>query len=205
MNKIVEHYFTDGCGRCPLGGTPDCKVNTWKKELQTLRSIVLDCGLKEESKWGVPCYTFQNKNVLIVSAFNQYCAISFFSGALLQDENKLLSKPGENTQAARLIRFTDFKEIIEIQAVIKSYIYEAIEIEKAGLKFEYKKNFEPIPEEFKKKLDENLELKSAFEKLSPGRQRGYILHFSQPKQAKTRVARIENCVVQILSGKGLND
>lgn len=205
MNKIVEHYFTDGCGRCPLGGTADCKVNTWKKELQILRSIVLECGLKEESKWGVPCYTFQNKNVLIVSALNQYCAISFFSGALLQDENRLLSKPGENTQAARLIRFTDFKEIIEIQALIKSYIYEAIEIEKAGLKFEYKKNFEPIPDEFKKKLDENLELKSAFEKLSPGRQRGYILHFSQPKQAKTRVARIENCVVQILSGKGLNE
>ena len=205
MNKIVEHYFTDGCGRCPLGGTPNCKVNTWKKELQILRKIVLACGLKEESKWGVPCYTFQNKNLLILSAFNQYCAISFFSGALLQDENRLLSKPGENTQAARLIRFTDFKEIIKIQAVLKSYIYEAIEIEKAGLKFEYKKNFEPIPEEFKKKLDENSELKSAFEKLSPGRQRGYILHFSQPKQAKTRESRIEKCVGQILSGKRLNE
>ncbi len=205
MNKIVEHYFTDGCGRCPLGGTPNCKVNTWKKELQILRKIVLACGLKEESKWGVPCYTFQNKNLLIISAFSQYCAISFFSGALLQDEKGLLSKPGENTQAGRLIRFTDFKEIIEIQAVIKSYIYEAIEIEKAGLKFEYKKNFEPIPEEFIKKLAENSELKSAFEKLSPGRQRGYILHFSQPKQAKTRASRIENCVSQILSGKGLNE
>ena len=205
MNKIVEQYFKDGCGRCPLGGTADCKVNTWKKELQILRRIVLDCGLKEESKWGVPCYTFQNKNLLILSAFNQYCAISFFSGALLQDENRLLSKPGENTQAARLIRFTDFKEIIEIQDVLKSYIYEAIEIEKAGLKFEYKKNFEPIPVQFNKKLEENSELKSAFEKLSPGRQRGYILHFSQPKQAKNRESRIENCVVKILSGKGFNE
>ena len=205
MNKIVEHYFTDGCGRCPLGGTADCKVNTWKKELQILRGIVLECGLKEESKWGVPCYTFQNKNLLTLSAFNKYCAISFFSGALLQDEKGLLSKPGENTQAGRLIRFTHFEEIIEIQAVIKSYIYEAIEIEKAGLKFEYKKNFEPIPEEFKKKLDENSELKSAFDKLSPGRQRGYILHFSQPKQAKTRESRIEKCLGQILSGKGLNE
>lgn len=205
MNKIVDHYFTDGCGRCPLVGTADCKVNTWKKELQILRSIVLECGLKEESKWGVPCYTFQNINLLILSAFNQYCAISFFSGALLQDENALLSKPGENTQAARLIRFTDFKEIIKIQAIIKSYIYEAIEIEKAGVKVELKKNLEPVPEEFLRKMKEMPDLKYAFYALTPGRQRGYILHFSQPKQAKTRETRIENCVVQILSGKGLNE
>lgn len=205
MNKIVDLYFLDGCGRCALGGTPQCKVNTWKKELEILRTIVLACGLTEESKWGMPCYTFRNKNILILGAFIDYCAISFFSGVLLQDENGLLSKPGESTQVARLIRFTDSKKIIEMQSILKSYIYEAIEIEKAGVKVKFKKNFEPIPEEFKKKLEKNLKLKSAFESLTPGRQRGYVLHFSQAKQSKTRESRIKNCIPLILSGKGLNE
>lgn len=205
MNKIVDLYFKDGCGRCVLGGTLQCKVNTWKKELEILRTIVLACGLTEESKWGMPCYTFRNKNILILGAFIDYCAISFFSGVLLQDDNGLLSKPGESTQVARLIRFTDSKKIIEMQSILKSYIYEAIEIEKAGVKVEFKKKIEPIPEEFKKKLAENLKLKSAFESLTPGRQRGYVLHFSQAKQSKTREARIKNCIPIILSGKGLNE
>lgn len=167
--------------------------------------IVLDCGLAEESKWGVPTYTFHKSNVLILAAFNDYCSLSFFKGALLSDEHGILTKPGENTQAARLIKFTHVKEIAELKPVIKAYIFEAIEVEKEGLKVAFKKNPEPIPEELQIKLSENPELKSAFETLTSSRQRGYIIYFSAPKQAKTREARIEKCAPKILDGKGLND
>jgi uncharacterized protein YdeI (YjbR/CyaY-like superfamily) len=168
--------------------------------------IVLDCGLTEELKWGVPCYTFEKSNVLVLSAFNEYCALSFFKGALLKDRNEILIRQTENTQATRQIRFTNVQEVCELESVLKSYIYEAIEVEKAGLKVDYKKTAEfIIPEEFQNKLDKVPALKTAFESLTPGRQRAYILYFSQPKQPKTRESRVEKYMQQILNGKGLND
>ena len=205
MTNSVDAYLIEGCGRCPLGGTPDCKVHQWTAELELLRTIVLDCGLTEEVKWGVPCYTFRKKNVLIVSAFIEYCSISFFKGALLSDANNLLVKPGEHSQAARLMKFTNIEEVKEIEADIRACVHEAIEVEKAGLKVNFKKNPEPLPEELEKKFEENPVLKTAFEGLTPGRQRGYILYFSAPKQSKTRESRIEKCVGKILNGEGLHD
>ena len=205
MNPKVDKYLMDGCGRCPLGGTPDCKVHNWTAELELLRRIVLDCGLTEEVKWGVPCYTFQEKNVLIVSAYKQFCSISFFKGVLLQDGKNILDKHGENSQAVRLVKFTSVEEIKEIEADLKAYIFEAMEVEKAGLKVNFKKNPEPVPEELEKKFENDPVLKSAFEALTPGRQRGYILYFSAPKQSKTRESRIEKCIGKILNGEGLQD
>ncbi len=205
MNPKVDKYLIDGCMRCPLGATPDCKVNKWPEELAKLRKIVLDCGLTEELKWGVPCYTFQQSNVLILSAFKEYCSLSFFKGALLKDAHRILEKPGENTQAGRLVKFTNVKQIVELELVLKEYIYEAIEAEKAGLKVNTKTNPEQIPEELQNKFDEIPALKTAFDALTPGRKRAYILHFSAPKQSKTRVSRIEKCMEKILDGKGLND
>ncbi len=197
MNPKVDQYLTEGCGRCPLVGTPDCKVNKWPTELRALRTIVLECGLTEEVKWGIPCYTFEKSNVVTISALNEYCALGFFKGALLKDDHHILEKPGENTQAARRIRFTNVQQIIELEPVLKAYINEAMEIEKAGLKVEFKKSPEPIPEELQKKFDEMLDLKTAFESLTPGRQRAYILYFSGAKQSKTREARIEKHIQRI--------
>ena len=205
MNKTVENYLLEGCGRCPLGGTADCKVRKWVPELELLRIIVLDCGLIEECKWGVPCYTFQNKNVLLVSAFKEYCSISFFKGALLSDPNELLKKPGAYSQAARLLKFTSIEKIKELEAAIKTYIYEAIEVERAGLKINFKKNPEPVPEELEAKFKEDPTLKAAFEALTPGRQRGYLIYFSAPKRSNTRESRIEKNIGKILSGEGLHD
>ncbi len=206
MNPKVDIYFTAGCGRCPLGNTPQCKVHKWDAELETLRMLILDCGLTEELKWGVPVYTLQKSNIVLLSAFNENCALSFFKGALLNDAQGILSKPGENTQAGRVIRFTNVREIAEMETVLKAYIYEAIEVEKAGLKVNFKKTAEfIIPEELQNKLDEIPVLKTAFETLTPGRQRAYMLHFSAPKQAKTRASRVAKCMPQILKGKGLND
>jgi uncharacterized protein YdeI (YjbR/CyaY-like superfamily) len=206
LNPKVDSYLIEGCGRCSLGGTPECKVNNWQEELEQLRTILLDCGLAEELKWGVPCYTFQNSNVVIMSAFKEYCALSFFKGALLKDAQGILDKPGEHTQAARLIRFTNVQEIMDMESILKAYVYEAIEVEKAGLKVDFTKTLEfAIPEEFQNKLDEIPALKTAFEALTPGRQRAYLLYFSQPKQSKTRVSRVEKYMQQILDGKGLHD
>lgn len=205
MTTNIETYFIEGCGRCPLGGTPECKVHNWKKELQLLRRILNDCHLKEEIKWGVPCYTFQSHNILILAALKEYCSISFFKGALLHDTDKLLVKPGENTQSARLIKITHVQEIVEKETILKTYIYEAIEVEKAGIKVEYKKRPEPVPEEFQNVLDTNPDIQTAFEALTPGRQRGYILYFSAPKQSKTRASRIEKYIPSILNGKGFHD
>jgi uncharacterized protein YdeI (YjbR/CyaY-like superfamily) len=205
MNTNPETYFTDGCGRCKFGGTPKCKVNNWRKELKSLRSIALDCGLQEESKWGVPCYTYHDKNILLISAFKNYCAISFFKGVLLNDSCKILDKPGENSQSTRLIKFTNIQQIKENQDILKAYIFNAIEVEKSGLKVEFSKNQESIPDELKIKMNELPEFKIAFEALTKGRQRGYILYFSKPKQSKTRVSRIEKYIPKILDGKGIND
>lgn len=192
MNPNVDFYFN--------------KATKWREELATLRKIILEVELTEELKWGVPCYTFQKNNVVLIHDFKEYCAVLFPKGALLSDSEGILIQQTENVQAARQIRFTNVQQIIEIQIVLKTYIYEAIEIEKAGLKVELKKPSEfKISEEFQQKLEENPALKSAFYALTPGRQRGYLLHFSAPKQAKTREARVEKCMPLIFEGKGLTD
>lgn len=205
MNTSVDNYFIEGCGRCELGGTPDCKVHRWTEELKLLRKIIQDCGLTEEAKWGAPCYTFQHKNVLVLSALKDYCCISFFKGSLLQDSEDLLVKPGPNSQAARLFKFKSIEEVQKIERHIRAYIFEAIEAEKAGLTVAFSQNPEPVPEELEVKFEEDPVLKTAFEALTPGRQRGYILYFSQPKQAKTRTGRIEKYVPMILQGIGIHD
>jgi len=182
------------------------KAQKWQEEFEKLRMIILDCQLTEELKWGVPCYTFEKRNIVLIHGFNEYCALLFFKGALLNDANGILVQQTENVQAARQIRFTNVQEIVEMEPILKAYIYEAIEVEKAGLKVDFKKTPEYIiPEEFQKKLDEIPTLKAAFESLTPGRQRAYILYFSAAKQTKTRESRIEKCMPQILNGKGLND
>ncbi|MFP3919443.1 YdeI/OmpD-associated family protein [Lysinibacillus telephonicus] len=182
------------------------KATKWKDEYEKLRNIVLDCELTEEFKWMHPCYTFKNKNIVLIHGFKEYCALLFHKGALLQDTHGILIQQTENVQAARQIRFTNVQEIVELEPILKSYIYKAIEVEKAGLDVNYKKDTEYIiPEEFQIRLDENPALKIAFEALTPGRQRAYIFHFSQPKQSKTRASRVEKCIPKILNGKGLND
>ena len=206
MNPQVDQYLMVGCGRCPLGGTPNCKVHAWPAELAKLRTILLDCGLTEEVKWKVPCYTFQGNNVVVMSALKEYCSLGFFKGALLTDPHEILDKPGENTQAARLIRFTSVQQIAALEPIVKAYLAEAIAVEKAGLTVAFKQIEEfDIPEELVDKFDEVPDLRAAFEALTPGRQRGYLLHFSAPKQAKTRAARIEKYREQIFAGKGLHD
>jgi uncharacterized protein YdeI (YjbR/CyaY-like superfamily) len=192
MNPKVDFYFA--------------KAEKWEKEVTQLRTIVLDCGLSEELKWGCPCYTFDKTNIVLIHTFKEYCALLFFKGALLNDAGGILVQQTENVQAARQIRFTNLPEIVKLLPTLKAYIYEAIEVEKAGLEVAFKKTTEfNMPEEFQEKLAAMPALKKAFEALTPGRQRGYLLHFSQPKQAKTRESRIEKCIPQILSGKGLND
>ncbi|MFJ5749263.1 YdeI family protein [Peribacillus frigoritolerans] len=182
------------------------KANKWKEEYETLRNIVLDCELTEEFKWMHPCYTFENKNIVLIHGFKEYCALLFHKGALLQDAHRLLIQQTENVQGARQIRFTNVQEIVATESILKAYIHEAIEVEKAGLEVEFKKNEEfIIPEELHNKFDDIPALKTAFEALTPGRQRAYILYFSQAKQSKTRESRIEKCMQKILDGKGLKD
>jgi uncharacterized protein YdeI (YjbR/CyaY-like superfamily) len=178
----------------------------WRKEMEKLRTILLGCQLTEELKWGKPCYTFQQSNVVVILPLKEYCVLLLCKGALLKDPDGILIKPTENTQAARQIRFADIREIDEKEAVLKAYMHQAIEVEKAGLEVVYKETTDFIvPEEFQNKLDENPALKTAFTALTPGRQRGYLLYFSAPKQSKTRESRVEKWMRQILKGKGLND
>lgn len=182
------------------------KAKKWKEESEKLRKIVLSCGLMEDFKWMHPCYTLENKNIVIIHGFKEYCALLFHKGALLKDKQGILIQQTENVQAARQIRFTNLQQIVDMETILKEYILEAIEVEKAGLKVELKKNTDyAVPEEFQTKLDENPALKTAFEALTPGRQRAYLFYFSQPKQSKTRVSRVEKSTQQILDGKGLND
>ncbi len=192
MNPKVDFFFK--------------KATPWKNEFQELRTIVLDCGLSEELKWGQPCYTFERANVVLIHGFKEYCALLFFKGALLKDKKKILIQQTENVQSARQIRFTNVKEITKLKAALKSYIYEAIEVEEAGLKVEFKKTADfKVPEEFKTKLDKKPALKKAFEALTPGRQRAYLFYFSSAKQSKTREDRIKKYEQKILEGKGLDD
>ena len=179
------------------------KAKKWQEEMKKLRRISLDCGLTEELKWDKPCYTFQESNIVIIQGFKEFCALLFPQGALLNDPNGILKQFG--WQAARRIPFTNVRELLEMEPILKAYIHEAIEAEKAGLEVNFNKNPEPIPEELQNKLDEIPALKAAFAALTPGRQRGYILYFSRAKQSKTRESRVEKCMRQILKGKGLND
>jgi uncharacterized protein YdeI (YjbR/CyaY-like superfamily) len=182
------------------------RATKWQQELQKLRMILLDCQLTEELKWGKPCYTLDKHNIVLILPLKEYCALLFCKGALLNDAHGILIKPGENTQAARQLRLTNVREIVEMETILKAYIYEAIEVEKAGLQVNFKKISELIiPAEFQNSLDEIPALKTAFDALTPGRQRGYVLYFSAPKQSKTRESRIEKCIPRILKGKGLND
>jgi len=182
------------------------KTQKWQKEIKKLRTIVLDCGLTEELKWGCPCYTFQKSNILLIHVFKEYCAFLFFKGALLHDANGILVQQTKNVQAARQIRFNNVGDIVEMESILKSYIHQAIEVEQSGLKVNYKKTSDfTIPEEFQNKLNKNAALRTAFEALTPGRQRAYIFYFSQPKQSKTRESRVKKYMLQILKGKGLDD
>lgn len=182
------------------------EATKWQKEYEQLRTIVLSCGLTEELKWGCPCYTFNNSNVVLIHGFKDYCALLFFKGALMADANGILVQQTENVQSARQVRFTSLNEIVKNKKILKAYVYEAIEVEKAGLKVPLKKTADfKMPEEFQSQLKKNPALKAAFEALTPGRQRAYIFYFSQAKQSKTREARVEKYIPQILDGKGLDD
>ena len=192
MNPKVDWFFA--------------KDTQWQKEYEKLRKIILDCGLIEELKWGCPCYIFENTNIVLIHGFKEYCALLFFKGALLNDPNSILIQQTKNVQSARQIRFTNAREIVKMEKILKAYVYEAIEVERAGLKVKLKKTSEfKIPEEFQKRLDKSTALKKAFDALTPGRQRAYIFYFSQAKQSKTREARVEKYLKQILNGKGIDD
>jgi uncharacterized protein YdeI (YjbR/CyaY-like superfamily) len=192
MNPKVDWFFD--------------KAANWQKEYEQLRIICLDCGLAEELKWGCPCYTFENRNIVLIHGFKEYCALLFFKGALLKDTDGILIQQTENVQSVRQVRFVNVREIVKLKKVLKAYIYQAIEVEKAGLKVPLKKTSEfKVPEEFQKKLKQMPALKKAFNELTPGRQRAYLFYFSQPKQSATRESRIEKSLQQILDGKGLND
>jgi uncharacterized protein YdeI (YjbR/CyaY-like superfamily) len=192
MNPKVDWFFN--------------KASQWQEEYEKLRMIVLDCGLTEELKWGHPCYALNKQNIVLIHGFKEYCALLFFKGALLNDANGILIQQTKDVQAGRQIRFTNLVEIIEMEPILKAYIYEAIEVETAGLKVELKTTADyHVPAEFQYKLDRIPALKTAFESLTPGRQRGYLYYFSQPKQSKTREARVEKYIPQILDGKGLDD
>ncbi len=192
MNSKVDFYFD--------------KAKKWQGELGLLRPIVLACGLSEELEWGVPCYNFEGKKIVLIHVFKEYCALLFFKGVLLKDTKHILVQQTENVQAARQIRFKNVQEIGKLKATLKAYIYEAIEVEKAGLKVPTKKTADfAVPEEFQKSLDKASALKIAFDALTPGRQRAYLLYFAAAKQSQTRTSRVEKCIPQILIGKGLND
>lgn len=192
MNPKVDWYFT--------------KAKKWQAELEKLRAIALGCDLAEELKWGCPCYTYEKNNIVLIHAFKDYCAYLFFKGALMKDPKKILVQQTENVQSARQVRFTGLKDITRLEKSLKAYIYAAVEVEESGVKVEFKKTTEfKMPDEFKVRLDKSAALKKAFEGLTPGRQRGYLLHFSSAKQAKTREARIEKYLPHILKGKGIDD
>jgi uncharacterized protein YdeI (YjbR/CyaY-like superfamily) len=204
MNPGVDAYFRVGCGRCPLGGTPGCKALSWTEPMVQLRRILLECGLVEEVKWSAPCYTSDGANIAMMGALKACCMVSFFKGALLEDPKGLLTKPGDQSQVARQLRFTDADQVMAMEPELKAFILEAIAVERSGRKVQLKSIDEhPVPEEWARRLEASPELKAAFERLTPGRRRGYLLHFGQPKQSATRESRIDRCLPKILEGKGL--
>ncbi|MFM7017149.1 MAG: YdeI/OmpD-associated family protein [Bacteroidota bacterium] len=202
----INQYLTEGCGRCKLFQTPECRVHTWSNELVYLRELILKSELTEELKWSMPCYTFNTKNVIMLSAYKEFCCLAFFKGALLNDEKKLLVSPGENSNTVRQIRFTSVSQIIKQEKEIRKYIQEAIAIEKSGKKVltSAKKELEILPE-LQSIFDKNAQFEQAFFKLTPGRQRGYLLFFSGAKQSATRTSRIQKYIPKIVSGKGFHD
>lgn len=202
----VNQYLSEGCGRCQLAATPECKVHSWTRVLNKLRAIVLDCNLVEEIKWSMPCYTFEKANVAMIAAFKDSCTLSFFKGVLLNDPKQLLETPGENSQSVRLLRFTTAKQVADIDKSIRAFIAQAIELEKKGAKVELKAKDElKYPPELLERFKQLPAFEAAFTGLTPGRQRGYILFFNAAKQSKTRLARIEKCKPQIFEGRGLHD
>lgn len=206
MTKDIETYLADGCGRCSFFATPECKVNRWRAEIMELRRIVLATGLQEEMKWGGPCYTYNGANLIMVGALKANAMLSFFKGVLLADPEKILESPGEYSQSYRSISFTSPQQVTAMEETISAYIYEAIEAEKAGLKVDFKQKDELVyPEELLAKFAEDPQFEAAFEALTPGRKRGYVLHISQAKQSATRTSRIEKWVDQIMDGKGMHD
>jgi len=206
MNNAAQNYFDEGCGRCAFHATPQCKVNTWKKELALLRKIARESGLQEVVQWGAACYTFEQRNVIMLGAFKQYCVMSFFKGALLKDPDNLLQKAGEQSQATRVARFTNVKDIQCTTSILKSYLQEAIDLEKSNAKVVLKKIEEyEIPAELQTAFATSPTLKAAFDSLTSGRRRGYLLHFYQAKKSETRSERIKKCTPQIMQGKGLQD
>ena len=206
MNPQVDIILEEGCGRCKLVGTPQCRIIIRNSEMKELRKIALETGLDEEVKWGFPAYTFKKKNIFMLGSFKEYSTFLFFKGALLSNPDNILVQPTENTNSGRQLRFTNAKDILKAKKSILAYIFEAIELEKSGAKVEAKKTSEyPMPDELKLKFKELPELNAAFEKLTPGRQRGYLLHFSQAKQSATRLSRIDKNLEAIFNGKGLNE
>lgn len=205
-NPIVDEYFTDGCGRCPLAATPECKVHRWKDELKLMRELLLESGLQEERKWGVPCYTYKGKNVILLGAFKENCVISFLKGVLLKDPKNVLELPGENSQSTRFIRITSLKQLSKLVPTIKAYLQEAILVEKSGQKVELKKTEDyEVPSELSAVLKKNASLRKAWEKLTPGRKRSYLLHVGSAKQEATRVSRVEKIIPGIMAGKGFGE
>ncbi len=199
FNPKVDEYLLLGCGRCKFHATPNCKVNTWRSELEILRQIVIETELTEELKWSVPVYTFDSKNILIVSAFKEYCSISFFKGSLLKDDEQLLHQQGESSQSARIFKFTSTEEIFHLTPTIKKYIVEAIENEKNGKKVVFQKNKEAIPVELVEKFNEFPTFEKVFKGLTPSKQRGFIIQISQAKQSATRFSRIEKIMNELLN------
>ena len=206
MNPQVDTILAEGCGRCKLVGTPQCKMMRWQKEMTLLRKIALASGLEEDVKWGQPTYTYKGKNVILIHTFKEYCGMLFFKGALMQDPENILIQQTENVHSGRQARFTDVKEVKRLEATLKAYIFEAIEVEKSGVKLEPKTTKDyPVPDELTAKFKEMPPFKKAFESLTPGRQRAYLLFFNGAKQSATRTARIEKYMETIFAGKGMND
>ena len=205
MNTTIEGYFKNGCMRCPLGGTTNCKVHLWTETLHALREVILKTELEETVKWGVPCYTYEGANVLLLSALKDFACISFLKGALLRDEEQVLERPGPHSQAARYWKFTHVEQVNSDSPQILRYLEEAIEIQKKGLKIDFKKELEVFPPELLDKMKKDPIFKSAFESLTPGRQRGYLLYFSKARQSQTRINRIHKYESLILNGQGMHD
>lgn len=206
MNREVDLYLVDGCGRCKLYQTPECKVHTFAEELKALRAILLRTELTEELKWSQPCYTYDGANVLLLTTFKDRCVLSFLKGSLMKDPAEILEKPGEHSRAGRFIRFTSLARVEELESVIFDYVTEAIEIEKAGLKVDFEKGRDiDYPEELQEMFDEDPPFEDAFDALTPGRRRGYLIHFTGAKQSKTRSSRIEKSKPKIFEGKGFHD